>query len=136
MRPPLSPGKDESMTPSTEERTMNTTTATMTATAAPVWIEARVDMTEDDVMATLFDVSEGAVLFHTGDSDSLTGFGWAHYDGTPAGSLPLWQSDILAALLRRHLIAIAPSDTTIRAIHLTDKGAELFYGVTDMPIAA
>ncbi|SES40798.1 hypothetical protein [Actinokineospora terrae] len=114
---------------------MNTTFATATAATATNDI-ARIGMTEDDVMATLFDVSEGAVLFQVGDSDSLTGFRWAYLDGTPAGTLPLWQSDVLAALLRRGLIAIEPASTQIRRVTLTGKGAHLFAGITDLAIAA
>jgi hypothetical protein len=75
-------------------------------------------MTKNE-MSTLRHVADGMVLFHNGLWGGPAGYRWAAEDGSTAGQVPQWESDVLDLLERRALITIRPT-----------------VGPRDMPVAA
>jgi hypothetical protein len=80
-------------------------------------------MTDGELQA-LQHCATGSVLFHNGLWGAPMGFVWAGDDGLSAGRVPQWESEALAMLERRGLVAIRPGIGT-RDVHVvvTDIGA-------------
>jgi hypothetical protein len=82
-------------------------------------------MTENERRA-LDHAAAGSVLFHNGLWGVPMGFLWAAEDGSPAGRVPQWESDALALLERRGLVAIRPViGTCDLRVEATEAGVQL-----------
>jgi len=67
--------------------------------------------------------AEGSVLFHNGLWGAPMGYLWAGADGFAAGHVPQWESEALAMLERRGLVAVRPGPgTRDTPVVVTDSG--------------
>ncbi|GAA3001590.1 hypothetical protein [Actinokineospora diospyrosa] len=85
----------------------------------------------DELMATLFDLGSGAVVFH-----NRLGLCWVGVAGELGGELAWWQAEVVRGLMRRGLAVIEGGHDHFgqAPIRLTDQGAMLLR--EDLPVAA
>ena len=81
-------------------------------------------------LSALRHAAEGMLLFHNGLWGAPAGYWWADQDGSSAGQVPPWESEILDLLERRHLVSIRPvTGTRDRPVVATETGLRMLSTV-------
>ncbi len=82
-------------------------------------------MSENELSA-LRHAADGMLLFHNGLWGAPAGYRWAGPDGTSAGQVPQWESEVLDLLERRHLVSVRPGfGAKDRPVVVTEAGLRL-----------
>src|SRR6266540_1378634 len=77
-------------------------------TVTPDVCEAEVGVMSENELSALRHAADGMLLFHNGLWGAPAGYRWAGPDGTSAGQVPQWESEVLDLLERRHLVSVRP----------------------------
>jgi hypothetical protein len=93
-------------------------------------------VTNEEIRA-LRHAAEGQVLFHNGLWGAPAGYRWSAPDGSSAGRVPQWESEVLDLLVRRGLIAVDPvTGARDGVLAATGAGLAALSAAADLPIAA
>jgi hypothetical protein len=70
--------------------------------------KAEVGVMNENELSALRHAANGMLLFHNGLWGARAGYWWAGPDGSSAGKVPPWESEVLDLLERRRLVSICP----------------------------
>jgi hypothetical protein len=70
--------------------------------------KAEVGVMNENELSALRHAADGMLLFHNGLWGARAGYWWAGPDGSSAGKVPPWESEVLDLLERRRLVCIRP----------------------------
>jgi hypothetical protein len=68
--------------------------------------KAEVGVMNENDLSALRHAADGMLLFHNGLWGARAGYWWAGPDGSSAGKVPPWESEVLDLLERRRLVSI------------------------------
>ena len=92
--------------------------------------KAEVGVMNENELSALRHAAEGMLLFHNGLWGARAGYWWAGPDGSTAGQVPPWESEILDLLERRHLVSVRPVAGALdRPVVATEAGLRLLSSV-------